>query len=214
MFIYLWRKAKSFISLHKHRMEWRRCNSHNRTIATTFFPIDKVKVGKNTYGDLHIQYHNELNQGLEIGHYVSIAKGVQFLLGGDHCYKRFSTYPFRSIFISDSVLETTSKGKIVIDDDAWIGTEAFILSGVHVGKGAIVAARAVVTKDVPPYAIVGGNPAKVIKYRFSHEHIRKLLDIDFSSLDPHLIIKNEALYLKEVDFDEIIELIRNSNRNY
>lgn len=204
---FLWRKGKYFLSLHKHRVDWRKLNVHNRTIASTFFPIDKVKVGKYTYGDLHIQNHNEANEGLEIGHYVSIAKGVQFLLGGNHCYKRFTTFPFRAIFISDKIIETTSRGKIVVEDDVWIGTEAFIMPGVKIGKGAIVAARSVVTKDVPPYSIVGGNPAAVIKYRFSEDNIRKAMSIDFATLSPQTILDNIPLYEKEEDFDAILKLL-------
>ena len=193
--------------LRRHRVEWRRMNAHNRTIASSYFPKDRVKVGKYTYGDLHIRSLNDYDEGLEIGNYVSIATGVWFLLGGDHSYNRFSNYPFRAIFISDSIIETTTKGKIIVEDDVWIGTDAFIMPGLRIGQGAIVAARAVVTKDVPSYAIVGGNPAKIIKYRFSQDQIDKLLKVDFSSLPPELILKNEEMYLKENDFDDLLKLI-------
>ncbi len=74
-------------------------------------------------------------------------------------------------------------GGIVVEDDVWIGFGATILSGVHIGQGAVVAAGALVTKDVPPYAIVGGVPAKLIKYRFEQELVRELVDIDYSRLD-------------------------------
>lgn len=182
---------------------------HNRTIATTFFPIDKVKVGKYTYGDLHIQSQNDYEEGLEIGHYCSIARGVWFLLGGNHYYKRFTTYPFKAIFIGDYIIETTTKGKIIVEDDVWIGTEAFIMPGVRIGRGAIVAARAVVVKDVPPYAIVGGNPAVFIKYRFSEELIRQASKIDYYRLDPKIILDNEEAYQQEEDFTKIIAILEN-----
>lgn len=200
-------KAKQYLSLHRHRVEWRKLNAHNRTIASSYFPKDKVKVGKYTYGDLHIQSQKDYNEGLEIGNYVSIARDVWFLLGGDHCYKRFSNYPFRAIFIDDSIIETTTKGKIIVEDDVWIGTEAFIMPGVKIGQGAIIAAKAVVTKHVPPYSIVGGNPAKIIKYRFKEELINKLLKVDFSKLPPNVILENEELYLKEEDFDDLLSII-------
>ncbi len=181
---------------------------HNRTIASTFFPIDKVKVGKYTYGDLHIQSQNDYDEGLEIGHYCSIARGVCFLLGGNHYYKRFTTYPFKAIFIGDHIIETTTKGKIVVGDDVWIGVEAFIMPGVKIGQGAIVAARSVVTKDVPPYAIAGGNPARVIRYRFDDNKIQQLLQIDFSKIEPDVILKNTEAYEREDDFEEIIKLLK------
>jgi acetyltransferase-like isoleucine patch superfamily enzyme len=207
---FLYRKAKYFLDLHKHRTEWRKHNQHNRTIASSYFPKERVKVGKYTYGDLHIQSQNDVDEGLEIGHYCSIARGVWFLLGGNHMYKRFSTYPFNAIFVGVHIIETTTKGKIIVKDDVWIGVEAFIMPGVTIGQGAIVAARSVVTKDVPPYAIVAGNPARVVKYRFSQEHINKLSTIDYSTLSPDLIIANQKAYHKEEDFDEILQVITNA----
>lgn len=207
MLNFLYLKAQYFLKLHRHRVQWRKLNTHNRTIASTFFPIDKVKVGNHTYGDLHIQSQKDYDEGLIIGHYCSIARGVWFLLGGNHHYHRFSTYPFRAIFINDSIIETTTKGKIIVEDDVWIGTEAFIMPGLTVGKGAVIAARSVVTRSVPPYAIVGGNPAKVIKYRFEQPVIDKLIKLDFASLSPDLILNNEPLFLKENDFDDLLELI-------
>ena len=84
-------------------------------------------------------------------------------------------------------MEAISKGDIIVDDDVWIGYGATILSGVHIGQGAVVAAGAVVTKDAPPYAIVGGVPARVIKYRFSPEVIEQLLKLDYSKLTDNMI---------------------------
>lgn len=205
---FLYRKAAYFLKLHQHRKRWRKANLHNRTIASTFFPLDRVKVGNHTYGDLHIQSQNDFGEGLEIGHYCSIARGVTFLLGGNHYYKRFTTYPFKAIFIGDHIIETSTKGKIVVSDDVWIGVEAFIMPGVNIGKGAVVAARAVVTKDVPPYAIVGGNPARIIKYRFDDLKIQKAMSIDYSKLSPQSILDNTNLYEDEESFDEILLLLK------
>ena len=93
--------------------------------------------------------------------------------------------------------EANSKGDIIIDDDVWIGYRAIVLSGVHVGQGAVIAAGAVVTKDVPPYAIVGGNPAKVINYRFDEDMIDKLLEFDYTGIDEKLISQHiDELYQK------------------
>ena len=115
-----------------------------------------------------------------IGKYCSIADDVLFMANNDHDYASTTTYP---LFLVDKSMPSKyreggakhkSKRQIIIGNDVWIGTRAIICSGVRIGNGAIVAAGAVVTKDVPPYAIVGGNPAKVIKYRFDNETIEKL----------------------------------------
>ena len=91
--------------------------------------------------------------------------------------------------------ESFGRGDITVDDDVWIGFYATIMSGVHIGQGAVVAAGAVVTKDVPPYAIVGGVPAKIIKYRFSPEVIEQLLKMDYSKLTDNMIReKNNDIY--------------------
>ena len=107
-----------------------------------------------------------------------------------------STFPFRVHCLGHSV-EAVSKGDIIVDDDVWIGYRSTVLSGVHIGQGAVIAAGSVVTSDVPPYAIVGGVPAKVIKYRFPQEIIDGLLQVDFSRLDDKLIGDHQAqLYEK------------------
>lgn len=100
---------------------------------------------------------------------------------------------FRNIFKSQifkNGIDAISKGNIIVSDDVWIGQGAIILSGVKVGQGAVIAAGAVVTSDVPPYAIVGGVPAKVIKYRFNPEIIKKLLRVDYSQLTKEDIENN------------------------
>jgi acetyltransferase-like isoleucine patch superfamily enzyme len=161
--------------------KWRRKNRHNKTRAFTIFPINKISVGKKTYGTLKIIDYSPLDTKLIIGSYCSISPGVHFLLGGEHQIESISTFPFKvECFGYD--YEAGSKGDIVIADDVWIGTNAIICSGVKIGQGAIVAAGAVVTKDVPPYAIVGGNPAKIIKYRFPEESRDRLLKIDICKL--------------------------------
>lgn len=207
MIVSLFRKLSDIIKLRRHRIQWRKRNSHNQTNASTFFPLKKVIVGKYTYGELHIQCYGENNEALEIGNYVSIARDVWFVLGGNHHYQRFTNYIFQYMFVSTDIIESYSKGKITVKDDVWIGMQALILSGVTIGQGAVVAARAVVTKDVPPYAIVAGNPAKIIKYRFDEETINKLIRIDFSKLNPSLVLKNKELYLQEDKINEIINLI-------
>lgn len=114
-----------------------------------------------------------------VGKYSSISTGTTILLGGEHRIDWVTTYPFSTLWPEAVNYKghPRTKGNVVIGHDVWIGYEALILSGVTIGSGAVVAARSVVTKDVPPYAIVGGNPAKFIRYRFDQETILKLLSI-------------------------------------
>ena len=180
---------------YKYNRAWKRANSHNFTIPVGKIPLDKVTIGKKTYGFIDVLFSNPDNR-LIIGNYCSIAQGVKFLPSADHALDRMSTYPFKAMCLTGEQ-EALSKGDIVVDDDVWIGYGATILSGVHIGQGAAVAASSVVTKDVPPYAIVGGVPAKVIRYRFAPEMIQELLKIDYSKLDDALIQEHkEELYYK------------------
>ena len=166
-------EAYKHYKLYQFRNKWLKRNMHNQTIANNFFNIDLVEVGNASYGELNvISFANKCR--LYIGNYVSIAQEVVFLLDVEHRLDCISTYPFKVKTVKLCKAEAFGKGDIIVDDDVWIGYRAIILSGVHLGKGAIIAAGAVVTKDVPPYAIVGGNPAKVIKYRFDKNIIDKL----------------------------------------
>ena len=117
---------------------------------------------------------------LVIGSYCSIGSGAVFVMAGNQGHRSdwVSTFPFyyQANIFKDAKDSYVKSGDIVIGHDVWIGSEAMILSGVQVGTGAIIASRAVVSKDVPPYAIVGGNPATILKYRFTPEVIEKLLN--------------------------------------
>ena len=130
----------------------------------------------------NVLYHYPVNgDKLKIGKFCSIACGAKFIFtSANHKMASLSTYPF-PIFFAEWGLDAKNirdawdnKGDIVVGSDVWIGYEAVILSGVHIGDGAIIGARAVVTKDVAPYTIVGGVPAKPIRRRFDDETIEKL----------------------------------------
>lgn len=135
-------------------------------------------IGTGSYGDLRI-IHPGPDAQFSMGKYCSVASGVTVLLQGEHRADWITTYPFslfdpRHAHISG---HPRAKGDVVIGNDVWLGREAMIMSGVNIGDGAIVAGRAVVVADVPPYAIVGGNPAKFIRTRFSEDVIERLLQI-------------------------------------
>ncbi len=134
---------------------------------------------------------------LKVGKFCSIACGAKFLFtSANHTMRSISTYPF-PIFFEEWGLDVTNitsawdnKGDIVIGNDVWIGYEAIVLSGVTIGDGAIIGTRAVVTKDVPPYTIVGGIPAKPIRKRFSDEVISKLLELQWWNWPENRIKEN------------------------
>lgn len=133
----------------------------------------------------NVLYHYPVNHDkLVIGKFCSIACGAKFLFNSaNHTLTSLSTYPFPIFFeewnldIKNVAQAWDNKGDIIIGNDVWIGYEAVIMAGVTIGDGAIVAARAVVTKDVPPYTIVGGTPAKVIRKRFPADTITTLLTL-------------------------------------
>ena len=102
--------------------------------------------------------------------------------------------------------DITSKGSIVIGNDVWIGAQSILVSGIKIGDGAVIAANSVVTKDVPPYAIVGGSPAKVINYRFSEEIISELANLKWWDWDLAKIKKNRSFFENEVSLSTICDL--------
>ena len=138
-----------------------------------------LTIGDFTYGNegflprIMWMSGNEKDPNLTIGRYCSFANGVCILMGGNHRVDWITTYPFKGV--TNTRKTPVSKGDTIIGNDVWIGFEALIMSGITIGDGAVIGARAVVTKDVPPYAIVAGNPAKVVKKRFSDDVIEKLL---------------------------------------
>lgn len=156
---------------------------------------DRIRTfGKYSYGinNINIYYWadgNYLEDGtpidecfLDVGNYCSISGGILILLGGNHHSKHITTFPFGKIHQHifnkhQGVGQPYTKGGVKIGNDVWIATDVTIHSGVTVGDGAILASNAVITKDVEPYSIVGGNPAKHIKYRFDEETRNKLLEL-------------------------------------
>ncbi|SIO19364.1 Acetyltransferase (isoleucine patch superfamily) [Carnobacterium alterfunditum] len=196
------------------KKKWRKVNKKNFTTVSKIFPLDIVKVGTYTYGVLNIYSYGSKNERLSIGSFVSIASDVTFMLGGNHMLNTLSTYPFR-VMINGEEAEAISKGEIIINDDVWIGTNSIILSGVRVGKGAVIGAGSIVTKDVPPYAIVGGNPAKIIKFRFSKEIIEQIIKIDLSYLTEKNIKSHiDDLYIPVTKETLSKEVFRFSEDNY
>jgi acetyltransferase-like isoleucine patch superfamily enzyme len=139
-----------------------------------------IRMGRHSYGAPLVRWWGE-SANLTIGNYCSIAEGVEIFLGGNHRMDWVTTYPFPVFrkWRGDGPIQghPATRGNVDIGNDVWLGAGCVILSGVRVGDGAVVGCRAVVGRDVPPYAIVAGNPAKVVRMRFDPATIDALLRI-------------------------------------
>jgi len=128
-------------------------------------------LGQHSYiaGDIHISCPWTKDVKIRIGKYCSLSGGINFYLGGNHRVDWISTFPLWSIYENVTKVSghPATKGDIIIGNDVWIGQTATILSGVTIGDGAVIGAKAVVGSDVEPYSIVVGNPAKIVKKRFT-----------------------------------------------
>lgn len=189
--------------------KWHKRNLNNFTtinISGIQMLPDDITVGNYTYGKLNITVFNEKSHGLHIGHFCSIADGNRFLLGGSHDYHRFSTYPFKAMFLSQD--EDAPQDPILIEDDVWIGENVTIFPGIVLRRGTIVAAGSIVTKSSEPYSIIGGIPAKLIKHRFLPPIIQKLNLIDYSKLTPDIIKGEMSLLYQSITEDNVDDIVK------
>ncbi len=196
-------ELRSQLGANKKKRKWLIQNHHNTTELGTASDISRIHVGNYTYGVINA-YDYGGNANLYIGHFCSIGPDVVFLVDVENPIKCVSSWPFEKI-VPDSGRHSDTKGDIVIEDDVWIGYGAKILSGVTIGQGAVVGAGAVVTKNVPPYAVVGGVPAKIIKYRFDEDLIKELKKIDYSKLTREIVEDNIDRFQREIKSSEEIQ---------
>ncbi|GIU42540.1 Vat family streptogramin A O-acetyltransferase [Shewanella algidipiscicola] len=183
-----------------------------------FISSANIIVGDYTYYDdpdgpenfeANVLYHFPfIGDKLIIGRFCAIAKGVEFIMNGaNHNMAGISTYPFY-IFgqgwekSMPEAGELPYKGDTIVGNDVWLGYESTIMPGVSIGDGAIIASKSVVTSDVPPYSIVGGNPAKVIKYRFDDATIQRLLSVAWWDWSAEKITENIAVIVSH-DIDAL-----------
>lgn len=161
----------------------------------------------------NVLYHYDFfGDRLVIGKFCAIAPRVKFIMNGaNHKMKAFTTYPF-GLFRNGwengipGIEELPFKRDTEVGNDVWIGMESIIMPGIKIGDGAIIAAKSVVTKDVPPYTIVGGNPATIIRKRFSDDVIELLLKIRWWDWEVEKITENITLLCSE-DVDKLIHML-------
>lgn len=171
----------------------------------TYF--DDRRYGPDHFEEYNILYNYDFSKvKLIIGKFCAIAAETRFLMTGDHKLDAISTYPF-PIFghgweNAFNVYDLPVKGDIVVGHDVWFGYDSLIMNGVTIGNGAIIAARAVVVKDVPAYSIVAGNPAKVVKMRFEEKVIERLQKIAWWDWPMEKINQNLKL-ICNLDIDQL-----------
>jgi len=166
----------------------------------------RIKIGCYSYGKPKA-FIWHVDERIEIGKFCSLSDSVLIFSGGEHNIDWVTTYPLRYAFKDPQAGKDghpTSKGPVIIGNDVWIGYGVIIVSGVTIGDGAVIGSGSIVSKDIPPYAIAVGNPAKVIKNRFTDEQISNLLKIRWWdwSIDK---IKEAIPYLCSSNIDEFIE---------
>lgn len=196
------KKIKKIFFGNKPNSAWTKIRMKNEILKYGF------EIGDHTYGLPKTLYGAE-NSNLIIGKYCSFGENVKIYLGGNHNIKRATTYPFgafkRFWSLSDDYNEVPiSKGSVIVGSDVWIADDVTILSGVNIGHGAVIGNKSLVTKDVPPYCIVAGNPARIIKKRFGEEVISKLLEISWWNMDD-VKVKEIIPYLLNENVEEFIK---------
>lgn len=185
--------------------------SRKKRYTKEFLQGEQFEIGDYTYGRPEVY---GLNQGavLRVGKYCSFAGDVKIFLGDNHRMDWLSTFPFPAFADDWPAVRGNrdyfySKGDVVIGNDVWVGQEAFILSGVTIGHGAVLGARAVVTRNVDPYTIVAGNPAKVIRKRFPEATIATMLELAWWDW-PVEVVRENVQVLCSGDLETLVELSR------
>jgi len=170
-------------------------------------PGGRISMGCHSYGAPIVRWWGE-PANLAIGKYCSIADGVEIFLGGNHRTDWITTFPFPVMRAWPEAKRVTghpsTRGDVSIGNDVWLGAGCAVLSGVRIGNGAVVACRAVVTRDVPAYAIVAGNPAKVVRMRFGADLVRRLEASAWWDWDPARIRQKLPLLLSD-DVDRFLD---------
>ena len=162
----------------------------------------RITVGEYTYFDLQITFGLwRPEDKVVIGKFCSLAKGITIFGGGEHITSRATTFPFLRIFAESPqrLVDSKNKGTTIVGNDVWIGFGATIISGVKIGNGAVIGAKAVVARDIPDYAVAVGNPAEVIRYRFQPQTIERLTKLSWWNWKLSKILANLDLLYQNPD---------------
>lgn len=190
--------ANIFISLIKYviRKIIRNVPENNIDRVETISGV-KVNVGKFTYGTqwINILKWQDDDLHVEIGRFCSISYGLKIYTGGNHRKDWITTYPFGHIPPSSKSIAPVSghpqsNQPVIIENDVWIGRDVTLMSGVTIGNGAVIAANSHVVRSIPPYAIAGGNPARILGYRFNELQIKQLLNLKWWNLPDEKIYES------------------------
>ena len=167
-----------------------------------------LKKGEYSYGHIAIvDFSPEKTEVVETGKFCSFASNICILLNANHRHDTLSTYPFKEFgWNTAKYFNRTTKKTPKIGNDVWIGNGVTILSGVEIGDGAVIATNTMVTKDVPPYAIVAGNPGRVKKFRFNETQISELLKYPWWNLSKEEIATEILPYM--TDIEKVIEILK------
>jgi acetyltransferase-like isoleucine patch superfamily enzyme len=173
-------------------------------------------IGDHTYGRPKVRFADS-GRNLTIGAYCSIADGVEIMLGGNHRTEWVATFPFGSFpdaWPGEGIAYVPgTRGDVTIGNDVWIGSGALILSGVTIGHGAAIGARAVVTRDVPAYGVVAGNPAKLLRRRFDDATVAQLIEAAWWDL-PERELRNLVPLLQSDRVRELIAAVHDSRAQF
>lgn len=166
--------------------------------------LPQYTIGRHSYGKPTVHEWGE-GSTLRVGAFCSFAQGVQIFLGGEHRPDWVTTFPFNVLWPQGHGIKghPRSKGDVVIGNDVWVATEAMIMSGVTIGDGAVIGARALVTRDVPPYGIVAGNPARLVRHRFPCATVERLLRLRWWDWSDERIAQRLPLLLQD-DIDAFL----------
>lgn len=170
-----------------------------------------MEIGEYTYGTINVKRWISKDI-VKIGKFCSLAQNITVVLDGNHHMENFSTFPFKEMFKwEECPIGNWGKEAPIIGNDVWIADNVVIYSGCMIGDGAIIAGQSVVTKSVPPYAVVAGNPARIIKYRFDTETINELLKYKWWDLPLDII--RSRLIPKINDIQSVLKELKNIRTN-